>query len=349
MNGDYGRLATAILVGGLLLFLSIILLIVAYRLFNVIVILLFAVMLSQGIRPLVDRMEKRRIPRALGVLLIYLGLLLVVTLAGWLVVPPLVRDATRFVTTLPEQLDRMATSPGLFGDLLRQTNVPDNLTESLSDVVNTLANNLSSLISVPLAVFDVLSAILSVFVFALLFSVSGASTLAFILSFVHPSQRGVVKQVMNDMGTRLGAYLRSELLLMTAVGVLAYIGLLIIGVPFPHVLAVVAFFTEAIPMVGPVLGAVPGVLLALFISPVTALWAVLLYVVIQLVENYLLVPIIHSAQMKINAVVVLLAILIGGNLFGLLGALIAVPVAATLQLFVEEVVIPWRQRQFTSR
>jgi predicted PurR-regulated permease PerM len=345
LNREQTRRAISIFYAGLLLLLVILVAVAAFRLLHVLVILLFGVMIAHAIGPYIATMERRGIPRAVGVLGIYVALLLVLIGTGWLVLPPLVRDTAAFVATLPDLIRSLEDLPSPWFDWLEQIDVPEELAQIASDLAGALAQNLATIIGVPLVALELLASVFSVLVFAFLFSIGGDRITGFILSFVHPDSRDQTAEVLHHMGTRLGAFVRSSLLVMTAVGLLTYVGLVLLGVPFPHLLAIVAFFLEAIPMLGPVLAAIPAIILALFDSPLTAVWVTILYIVVQQVESYVIVPIVHGSQLRINPFTLLLAILVGSSLFGLLGALIAVPVAAVLQVFVLEVVVPWRRRQ----
>jgi predicted PurR-regulated permease PerM len=135
---------------------------------------------------------------------------------------------------------------------------------------------------------------------------------------------------------KLGAWLRSQLLLMIIVGVFTGIGLVIIGVPYALTLAVWSGLTEGIPIIGPWLGAIAGVSVGLSQSPLTGFLALIVYLVVQQTESNLLVPKIMSRAVGVNPVVVILAVLIGGKLYGILGIMLGVPFAAVLSVVVED-------------
>lgn len=338
-------IARGILVGGFLLFLAILLLVVLYQLFTLLVIILLGLMLAQAIGPAVSSMESRRVPRPIGVLMIYLVLIAVIVSLGWSVIPPLARDLSVFVAAIPNYLEELLLWVEPIRQLLVEFDLVEDLEEGLRQVALDLARSLGALVALPVAILGGIVSIFSIFVFAFLFSVSGDTMGRFFLALIHPDQRRETQRVMDHMGARLGAYVRSTLTLMTAVGLLTYLGLVVLGVPFPHLLAILAFFTEVIPMVGPFVGAAPAVLVALFISPILAIQVVVLYILVQQVESYLLAPIVHGRQLVMSPMLVLTSILVAGALFGILGALIAVPLAALSQVLVEDVIVPWRQRQ----
>ena len=335
------RPALSIFFGGLALFLAIVTLIVLYRLFTLLVILTLGLMLAQAIDPAVQRMESRHVPRAVGVLLIYALVATVLVSAGWIIIPPIAGELGALLLRLPDFADDVLLFITPWRELLERFELIENVREAIREILAGIAQNLISFLTLPLLVFDLIVNLFMVFVFAFLFSVNGSRMEDFLLRLVHPDRREDARGVMHKMG----ANVRSELLLMTAVGLLTWGGLLVLGMPYAHLLAVLAFLTEAIPMVGPFLGGIPAVLVAAFISPILAIQVVVLYVLVQQVENYLLVPLIHGSQLRVSPFLVILSILVGGGLFGFAGVLIAVPVTAALQVLVEDVIVPWRERQ----
>jgi predicted PurR-regulated permease PerM len=152
------------------------------------------------------------------------------------------------------------------------------------------------------------------------------------------SRRESIVELITAMESKIGYFIAGQGALCLAVGVLALTSYLIIGLPNALVLALVAGALEAVPMVGPTLGAIPAGLIALSISPTMLLWVVVATVVIQLLENNFLVPRIMSKAVGVNPFVSLLAIFAFSSLFGVAGALMAIPIAAIIQLLLERFV-----------
>jgi len=145
-----------------------------------------------------------------------------------------------------------------------------------------------------------------------------------------------VKEAARKISTKVSAWLNGQLILAGTIGASAAVGLYLLGVPYFYVLALTAAFGEMIPVVGPILAAVPAVLIALTVSPKTALFVMIFFIVQQQVENHLLVPKVMERQVGVTAVTVIVALLIGGALLGITGAILAVPSAAILQVLVQE-------------
>jgi predicted PurR-regulated permease PerM len=154
--------------------------------------------------------------------------------------------------------------------------------------------------------------------------------------FVGREQR--VKSLIVQIEEKLGSWLRGQLFLSLIIGILSYIGLLVLGIPYALPLAVVAGVLEVIPVIGPIISSIPSVLIALTISPILGLAVAAMYFVIQQLENHLIVPQVMKRAVGLNPLIVILAIAIGSSLLGFAGALLAVPIAVVLQTVVGEVI-----------
>jgi predicted PurR-regulated permease PerM len=152
-------------------------------------------------------------------------------------------------------------------------------------------------------------------------------------------------EITRKIMVKLGAWIRGQLILMFAVGLATTIGMLLIGSPYALTLGVWSGLTEVIPVVGPIVGAVPGVATSLAQSPLHGLLALMVYAIVQQLENNILVPRIMARAVGLNPVLVILAIIIGGKLYGLTGVFIAVPLTAVLSVVVGD----WRLIQTTLR
>jgi putative permease len=186
---------------------------------------------------------------------------------------------------------------------------------------------------------------LAVFVMSLLFLTSREKLLGFTLSMVHPDHRETTRNVLQKMWERVGYYLRAKVIVMIIVGVLTYISLILIGVPFALLLSILVALGEVVPRVGAWVARIP----LLAIAALEGLPEVALTfgssVLIQNLEGSIISPFIQGDQLDIHPLLVFIAVLVGAALLGPAGAFIAVPFAAMVQVFFEEVVIPWRRAQ----
>lgn len=302
-------------------------------------------LLATGLGPLVHHIEHaaapgtRRLPRWLAILLIYLSIVGVLTLVGLLVVPPLVQQAQELWRRAPELLVHaqeylvargLLDHPLTLGEAVRTAPGP-------GQAVGTVAGAVSTVLAAILAFVTVL-----ILTFYLL--VESDSLFAGFARLFPRADRPRVQDAAQKISTKVSAWLSGQLILGGTIGLSAAIGLYLIGVPYFYVLALIAAFGELIPVVGPIFSAVPAVLVAMTVSPQTALLTVLFFLLQQQVENHLLVPKVMERQVGVSAVFVIVALLVGGSLLGILGAVLAVPSAAIIQVVVAEL-LDERDRQ----
>ncbi|HEY7358932.1 MAG TPA: AI-2E family transporter [Ktedonobacterales bacterium] len=329
-----GGAVTAIL---LLLFLQSIL--------EVLFLLFAAITLGEAMRPAVRWMNRYHLPRWLGVLLLYLVALTALGGLGYLMSQPLVRQINQFATHLPAYLQQLGSAvQGIQGGLNTLPGgsvIPDQLGNLLGQVGPLL-------LGIPTAILRVITSIIIILFMALFWVAFTDGFRAFFLGCFPPRLRSTGAQVLDEMGSRLGGYVRGVLINMLVVGVLSGIAVWLLGLPFALLLAVFAGLTEAIPLVGPWIGAVPAVLLGFSISPTTGFLVILAYLFIQQLENHTLVPLVMNRVVKLNPLTTLVAVTIGALLQGLLGVLLAVPLAAVIQVLVARVLVPWIRRTTDS-
>ena len=175
----------------------------------------------------------------------------------------------------------------------------------------------------------------TILILAFYLLIEGDSLFAGFARLFPRERRAEVIRAGREISTKVSAWMTGQLILGGTIGATSAIGLYLLGVPYFYVLALVSAVGELIPVVGPILAAVPAVAVAFSVSSRTALWVALFFIVQQQAENHLLVPKIMERQVGVSAVVVIVALLIGSSLFGILGAILAIPTAAILQVVVQ--------------
>ncbi len=294
-------------------------------------------LLATGLGPLVHRIEHaaapgtRRLPRWLAILLIYLTIVGALTGVGLLVVPPLVQQGQDLWGQLPDLLSRgqqFLVDRGLMDHQLSLKEAVRNA-PGPGQAVGTAVNAVTRVLT---GIFGLLTILILTFY---LLIESDALFSGFARLFPR-ADRPRVEDAAREISTKVSAWLSGQLVLGGAIGLSAAVALYLIGVPYFYVLALLAAFGEFIPVVGPVLSAVPAILVALTVSPQTAALTTLFFVLQQQVENHLLVPKVMERQVGVSAVVVIVSLLIGGSVLGILGAILAVPTAAIVQVVVGE-------------
>ncbi len=202
--------------------------------------------------------------------------------------------------------------------------------------------------ALPGNVFSVFIDLLAVFFISLLLLTNRLRIRDFVLSLTHPEHRRRTGFVLDRTWLRIGGYLRAKVIVMAIVGALTYVSLIVIGVPFAVPLSVMVAFGELIPLVGSWLARIPLLAIAALDSPRTFVLTFVASILIQNLQGYVISPLIEGDQLDIHPLLVFLAVLAGAALGGAIGAFVAVPAAAIVDLVVREVVVPWRRAQLRS-
>jgi len=307
---------------------------------HVLFLLFVAIVLATAIKPLAAWMTRRGVPRVVAISLSYALLLAALVAPGVVGLPFVTDQAKDLLQSLPKSYSGLRTQIAQVSTTIAER-LPerpawiDREDEVMESVLTTLTKALSY--SGLLLRGGLL--ILIVLLTSYLWSINEAETIRSMLLFLPAEKRQEAGTVIEGIEAKVGAYLRGQGLLCLAVGSMSLVAYLIIGLPHALVLAIVAGLLEAVPVFGPVLGAVPPLLIALSLDPSAMIWVVVSAVVIQQAENYLLVPRIMDRSVGVNPVVTLLAIAGFGALEGLAGAVLAIPMAAIIQLLLDRYVL----------
>ena len=320
-----------------------------YEARGALLILYISGLLAIGLGPVVHSIEHmvpagtQRVPRWLAILVIYVALVATLTVVGILVIPPLVDQAQQLVKQGPGLLDRAQSFLIARGILDHRITVGEAVQRAPGpgDAVGTVATAVTRVFGAVLAFITIL-----ILTFYLLIE-SDALFAAFARLFPR-ADRPRVQEAATKISTKVSAWLSGQLILAGTIGVTAAIGLYLLGVPYFYVLAVIAAFGEMIPVIGPMLSAIPAAIVGFTVSPKTGLFVLLFWILQQQVENHLLVPKVMERQVGVSAVTVIVALLIGGSILGILGAVLAVPTAAILQVVVQELLDERDRRQESS-
>lgn len=289
---------------------------------DVIVLLFVVLVVAAAVAPIVDKWSQK-MPRSIAALLIFILVVAAFVAVFVLLIPPVMEQVRQLSVNLPIYFSRSsADQGGLSASIL------DRLKSELPAQLQAISQK------VPTLVINFFGGFYQVFVAAFLtfyFILEEKSIKKFFISFVPVDKKDKVKDVFSKIGDKMGDWLRGQLLLMLTIGIIDTIILYFLGVPYFLALGLWAGLTEIIPYLGPVLGAVPAVFLALSLgSPVTALLVVIFYTAVQQLEANFLVPKIMQRAVGLSPVAVILALTVGGKLFGISGVILAVPAAAAI-------------------
>jgi predicted PurR-regulated permease PerM len=314
-----------------------------YRFHQVLFILFIAIVIGTALRPLVSWLRQRGVPGAAGVILVYLTLFGLLVGFILLLVPIIVTQATTIIGALPSYYQNlrlwMIDQPGSIMENLRLL-LPEAPT--LATLVEQTEGDIWDSVGQAAGYIGVASkAVFTAVVILLLayyWTVDGPRVIRSLLRLLPRTQRESVSELIATMETKVVAFIAGQGLLMLSIGLMSLAAYWIIGLPYLLVLAFVAGLMEVIPIVGPLLGAIPAVLVALTLGPDKAFWVIAATLVIQQLENSLLVPRIMRRAVGVNPFVTLLSLFAFSALLGIPGALLAIPLAAIIQILLDRYV-----------
>jgi predicted PurR-regulated permease PerM len=303
----------------------------------------FAVILA----PPVDYLVRRaRFPRGLAVLTVFLVGMLVFGAMTFAFVRPVVKQSRQFVDDFPTLVDDAKAGRGRMGKIVKKYNLDEFVTRNqgkLKEARKELGTR-----AVPLAgtVASSLAATITVIVLAVLMLLSGPGIQAGILEAIdNPIRRERVRRLATDSSLALTRYMAGNLIISLIAGLATYVFLAIAHVPFKEVLALWVAFADLIPLVGATLGAVPAVLVGFLHSTPAGIAVVLFFIAYQQFENHVLQVTVMSRSVRLNPLAVLASVLVGVELFGILGALLAIPAAGVIQVIIVDFMTVHRARR----
>jgi predicted PurR-regulated permease PerM len=309
------------------------------RIFDLLLILLVAIVFAEGMRPLVNRLAEARLPRPLAIAAVYVGFIAVLALLITLLVQPIIDEATSLARNFPSYQASIQSTVTSWQHAL-------NLGGSGSpNIGNTLAGSLDTAKNVLLTIggyiVGVLVNLILVLVIGFLWLVTSDRLKRFVVDLLPVRHQDLAGDVFREMGQRMGGFLRATAINMVVVGVLTGLACTVLGLPSSVLLGIFAGLTAAIPLVGPFLGIVPPLLLGLTLGPGRAVLVLVVLLIVQLVDANFVVPQVMNRVVALPALAVVVSLLIGGALEGLIGALLAVPVASALQVVLLRVLVPY--------
>ena len=316
----------------------------AARFINVLLTIFLAILFSTFLTPVVNTLEKLHIPRAIAILLVYLVVFGVVVLVGFLAVPLFTQETQKLEGVLLSDFRRLAALLARYG-----IHVPTNPAKTFSadgpisglfgGIEHTATGIAGAAVGVVFTIGTLLVAILAILVMTFLLTVRKTFTADVVNALLLPVYRKRAIHLLNQMGERMGGWVIGQVIVTIYYAAAFSLGLSILHVPYAVSIGVTTGLLEIIPFVGGFIGMALAVIVAATVSPLTIIWVIILYLIVTNFEAHVLVPIIYAHSVHIHPFLVVVALLFGGVAFGILGALIAVPVPAALQVAMENVYI----------
>jgi predicted PurR-regulated permease PerM len=292
-----------------------------FQIREILYLLFISFIIMSALRPTVDWLEKRKIPSIISILFMYILVFGVIGLSLVGTIPSLVVQFSHLTQALPSFISRV----------MPYWNVDMN---AFSQQIAPLSQNLLKL---TVSIFSNIITIVTVLVFTFYLLLERKHMEELLASFMAEENAKRVSQVLKNIEQRMGSWVQGELFLMVIIGIFAYIGLVLLRVDFALPLAILSGLLEIIPTVGPIISAIPAVIIGLAGSPMLALSVVLLFFIIHQAENTLIVPFVMKKSVGLPPLLTIIALMIGGKLAGIAGAVLAVPVVLVIQEILQEV------------
>ena len=297
---------------------------------DLIAMLFISVVLAATLSPIIDYFKKRHVPRTLSIIVLYLILIALLGTFVYFVLPPVIIQFRQLTSQLPAYFNSL-------NDFLKQlqnlTGATSSSAQSIANLLNQFFNNI---FATTLTFFNGAAAFATIFILTLYFLLEEDGIKKFFISVMPVKQKARITRIANRIGLKLGSWLRGQLILGVVVGVVTYIGLRIMGIPYALTLSLITGVLEIVPILGPILSAIPAIIVAFAISPTMALIVTGFYILVQELENKLLVPKVMQYTVGLNPVSIIIILLIGAKLMGILGMLLAIPVALVIYVVLEE-------------
>jgi predicted PurR-regulated permease PerM len=294
---------------------------------DVVAIFIAALLLSSLIEPFAATLHARNIPRALAVLIVYTVLLTLVSLLMVLLVPAVSTQGGQLLSYISSSYTDAAQSFGSLQRFSQTHGLEDNFLRSLSSLQDTFTQSVGSVFSTVKGLVGGLVAMFVVMVLAFYMVVEEEKVKKYFTRLAPFEYQPYVGHLMKKMQRKMGEWLRGQLILAFVIGTVIFVGLSILGVPYALLLALMAGILEVVPYVGPVLSVIPALVIGFAQSPVIGLAVLLLYIIVQQLENHVLVPKIMQTVTGLNPIISILALLVGIKVAGLVGAILSIPLA----------------------
>ena len=322
-----------------------------YVIRGIVAILFVAVILASAVDPIVSWFEKKKIPRLMGILVIYIILLAFVSLVIILLLPPITHQIQNLASDFPYYWDKISAGISALEGYSQDYGVATTVQDALHQLESALSRSGQGVLATLTGIFGGLFSFLVILVitFYLLLEENAVKK---ILRFAAPAKyQPYITRLLHKMRDKIGLWLRGQILLSFIIGLIVYIGLNIFGLfnplfaKYALVLALLAFLLEFIPYLGPILSAVPALFIGLTQGLTLAAAILVFYIVMQWVENNIIVPQVMKRAVGLSPIIVIVALMIGAKIGGIMGMVLAIPVVTALSVLIEEIFKEVDQRE----
>ncbi len=305
---------------------------------DVLLLVFVALILASAFDPWVDFMQKHKIPRSISIMIIYLAVFGSAIGIIYLMIPPILVEVSQLSKDFPDYWNKISSYLTSFNAYTAAHGWDTGIAQGLETVKDNLIGSLGGVFNFAKSFIGSVASFFVILAITFYMTIEEQAMKRLIRSTMPIKYQPYLTHLINRMQDKIGLWLRGQLILSLILFLVSWIGLSILGVKYALVLALFAGFTEAIPYIGPLIGAVPAVFISFTQSPVIGLSVIVLYWLLQFLENHALVPLVMKKTVGLNPVIVVIVLLLGAKLAGILGILLAVPVTTAASVIVADLI-----------
>jgi predicted PurR-regulated permease PerM len=303
-----------------------------YAIRDIVVLSFLAIIVSASVSPLIKWFHHRKMPRTFAVVLVYILVLAFIGILIALIIPPFVNQIGEFANNFPQYAEKLSQIMWYFDSHY----FAFDQASFIKSVEGGLTGSVSGIFSKTIGFFSGVVSFIVFFFLALYMSLEENGIEKFLVSITPKQYQSYVVSLAVRTQTKISQWLLGQLILMLTVFMLYFAGLSLLGVPYALVLALLGGALEIVPYVGPIIAALPAIAMGLLVSPLLGISTLVFYTIAHQIESHVITPQVMKRAIGVNPVAIILSLLIGAQLGGLLGVILAVPAAAVLGIFVED-------------
>lgn len=307
-----------------------------FHLREIIFMVFIAVIVALIMNPAVEKMKTKKIPRVLGASIIFSVVLVIIGLFFFIIVPPLAKEMSQLATQFPAYMNNLNINYSTLSEQQIDDRLAGPIQEILVETSKFLKNTTTTILSGILGLLGGLLSAMLIAVISFYLVIEKKGIEKFVKAVIPCDFQPRTLRVIRKIEVKLGKWFIGQLFLGFVIGLVTFIGLSLLGVPYAMVLAIIAGGMELIPYLGPILAGIPAVIIAFTVSPFLALLTLILYFLIQQVENYVLVPKVMQKSVGLHPVIIIIAMLIGYQFADIIGVILSVPVATIASIILED-------------
>lgn len=309
--------------------------------------IVISIILAYVLNPFVNYLEKRKIQRLYGVIIVYLILFSFIVVLSYIIIPNMFKELRILSNDLPKYFNEINAFSNKVYEFYNNNinNLPEefsmikeNIDANISKVQTLIESILAKLTSALFNIFTKIISLILIPVFTFYFVKDKEYYKKSLIFLIPRKYRDEVVIIFRKINSVLGNFIRGQLIVASFIGIATWIGLLILKIRFSLVIGILAGIFSIIPYFGPIIGIIPALLFALIDKPIKVLWVIILFILIQQFEGDILSPKIVGKSVGLHPVTVMISLIIGGSILGIIGMLLAVPIVATLKIITNSVI-----------